>query len=86
MTALIKLTLPSCSVYPHERTVYVNTANITQFYRGLQDDDSTYVEMTSGITRMVKESPEEIVGLIWKAENGEMQTVRWEHAADDIRP
>jgi hypothetical protein len=47
----------------------VNTANITQFYRGLQDDDCTYVEMTSGITRMVKESPEEIVGLIWKAEN-----------------
>ena len=69
MTALIKLSLPSCSVYPNERTVYVNTANITQFYRGLQDDDCTYVEMTSGITRMVKESPEEIVGLIWKAEN-----------------
>ena len=70
MTALIKLTLPSCSVYPQERTAYVNTANITQIYGGLgEDSDTTYVEMTSGITRMVKESPEEIVGLIWKAEN-----------------
>ena len=68
MTALIKLTLPSCSVYPQERTVYVNTANISQFYRGLKDDDNTYVEMTSGITRMVKETPEEIIVRIRKAD------------------
>lgn len=69
MTALIKLTLPSCSVYPQERTVYVNPANISQFYRGLKDDDNTYVELTSGITRMVKETPEEIAKLIWNAES-----------------
>ena len=68
MTALIKLTLPSCSVYPQERTVYVNPANISQFYRGLKDDDNTYVEMTSGITRMVKDTPEEIIVRIRKAD------------------
>ncbi len=69
MTAIIKLTLPKCSVYPYDRAVFVNTANITQIYRGFQDDDYTYVGLTSGVTRAVKESPEEILQQIWRAEN-----------------
>ena len=69
MTALIKLTLPACEFYQEEGVTLINPANIAQIYRGRGDDDNTYVEMTSGITRIVKESPEEIASLIWKAEN-----------------
>ena len=71
MTALIKLTLPACEFYPTEGVTLVNPANITQIYRGRGDDDDTYVEMTSGITRMVQETPEEIAELIFEAEHPE---------------
>ena len=69
MTALIKLTLPACEFYPEEGVTFVNPAHITQIYRGRFDGDDTFVETTSGLTCIVKETPEEIVGLIWKAEN-----------------
>ena len=71
MTALIKLTLPACEFYPEEGVTLVNPANITQIYRGRGYNGDTYVEMTSGITQEVKETPEEIAELIFKAEHPE---------------
>ena len=68
MTVLIKLTRPACAFYP-EGKILVNPANITQIYRGADDRDGTYVEMNSGNTRMVIESPEEIAEMIFKAEH-----------------
>ena len=71
MTTLIELTLPACTVYPKERRVLVNPANITQISEGLEDDEGTYVEMNSGTTRIVKEKPDEIYEAIYKAEHPE---------------
>lgn len=71
MTTLIKLTLLACDFYPDERIALVNPAHIMQIFPGLKDDESTYVELTSGNIRAVKETPEEIADLIFKAEHPE---------------
>lgn len=69
MTALIKLTMPSGHGFPEERKVYINPAQITQFYSGFNENGNTFLALVDGSAKVVKESPEEIVGLIWKAEN-----------------
>ena len=71
MTALIKLTLPASEFYPEEGVTFVNPAHITQIYRGRFDGDDTFVETTSGLTCIVKETPEEIAELIFNAEHPE---------------
>ena len=72
MTSLIKLTLLACEFYPYERETLVNPANISHIYRDTEfDDDDTYVEMNSGTTLAVKESPQEILQMIFNAEHPE---------------
>ena len=69
MTALIKLTIPSGHGFSEEKEVYINTAQITQFYGSFYKNGGTFLALADGSAKEVKESPEEIVGLIWKAEN-----------------
>ncbi len=69
MTALIKLTILHTHGLQEEKEVYINPAQITQFYGGFNENGGTFVALVDGSAKVVKESPEEIVGLIWKAEN-----------------
>ena len=69
MTTLIELTLPACAIHPKERRLLVNPAHIMQIYPGLNDDECTYVELTSGNTRAVKETLDEIYEAIYRAEH-----------------
>ena len=70
MSALIKLTrVPTRWAPAEEGPLWVNPANVTKIYKDPEIADATIVDFQGSVCCIVKESPEEIASLIWKAEN-----------------